>query len=64
MIVLEPRRLRMRHVQDTIYKTDPSEDQTTNDSRDRDEEEFLTEIGLEYGHLNTMGLLGSVGVDN
>ncbi len=64
MAVLEPRRLRIRHVQDTTFKTDPSQDQTTNDSRDRKEEEYLTELGLEYGHLETMGFLGGVGQDN
>lgn len=64
MAIIEPRRLRIRHVQDTIYKTDPSQDQTTNDSRDRKEEEYLTELGLEYGHLETMGFLGGVGQDN
>lgn len=64
MTLLEPRRLRIRHVQDTVFKTDPSQDQTTNDSRDAKEEEYLTELGLEYGHLETMGFLGGVGQDN
>lgn len=64
MFLLEPSRLRFRFVQDTMYKTDESESKVTNDSRDSDEEEFLTEAGLEYGHLATMGLFGGVGADN
>lgn len=60
--VVEPRRLNTRTIQDTIFKED-SERDATNSSRDGLEEEYLTETGLEYDHLETMGYLSGVGID-
>jgi hypothetical protein len=61
MLVLEPSRLRFRHIDDTFYKTDNSERENTNNSKDSTDEEFVTEAGLEWEHTPTMGYLTNVG---
>lgn len=64
MLIVEPRRLKTRVIDDTFFKSDNSERENTNNSRDATEEEFLTEIGLEYQHPETFGYLTGLGVDN
>lgn len=59
MYILEPSNLKMRYIDDTMF----IEDQNDNNGTDGTEEEFLTEMGLEYHHPLTFGLLHNVGVD-
>jgi hypothetical protein len=63
MVVMEPDRLRFRYVDDTFFKESSSERENTNDSKDATEEEFLTEGGLEYEHVETMGYFTNLGQD-
>jgi hypothetical protein len=64
--IIEPRRLKFRHIEggDTYFIEDPEDHKNRNNSRDGTEEEWLTEAGLEWHHLETMGYLEGVGVDN
>jgi len=61
-LILEPRRLTLRPIQDTMFKEDDITS-VRNGSKDALEEEFLTEVGLQYEHLETMGYLSGAGLD-
>lgn len=65
ILLLEPRNLRFRYVDDTTFKEDEGALTTTrNNSKDAVEEEFLTEAGLEYHHLQSAMVLYGVGSAN
>lgn len=63
MVILEPRRLRTRFVDDVFFKVDNSEERNTNNSRDATEEEYLGELGLEHHHEKTGAYLSGLGMD-
>jgi hypothetical protein len=66
LAIIEPRRLKYRHIEDsdTHFISDPEDQINRNNSRDGTEEEWLTESGLEHHQLKTMAYLEGVGVDN
>ena len=64
MIILEPKKLNFRFIDDTFFKSDDSEKKNTNNSKDSTDEEFLTEAGMEYHHPQAFGHLSGVGIDN
>lgn len=66
MMIIEPRKLVFRYIQDTIFKSDIDYDNmsATDLGIDGSEEEFLTEAGLEQHFPNHMGYLEDVGKDN
>lgn len=64
ILVVEPRNLRYRFVQDTIFKKDNNWREGGSTSVDGLSEEFLTECGLEYHFPETMLYLNGVGLDN
>lgn len=64
MFIFEPQKLVTRTIDDTFFKEDKSEERNTNNSKDATDEEFLTEIGLEYNHTPCFGFLSNLGKDN
>lgn len=64
LLVFEPSLLATRYVDDTFFVSDPEDQRNRNNSRDSTEEEYITEIGLEYHHLEAMGFLTGLGQDN
>lgn len=64
MLILEPRNLRTRYIDDTFFVSDPEDRRNRNHSKDGREEEFITEIGLEYHNLSTFGYLSGFGLNN
>lgn len=66
ILVVEPRKLRFRYIQDTIFKgaADFDNEVASDLGIDGAEEEFLTEAGLEVHFPKHMGMLEDVGKDN
>lgn len=66
ILFVEPRKLKFRYIQDTIFKTDIDYDNMTASDLGKDaaEEEFLTEAGLEMHFPQHMALLEDVGLNN
>jgi len=64
MLVFEPQNLRLRTIQETEFIEDPMDRRNRNHSKDGRDEEFLTEVGLEYHHTDTMGYLSGFNLDN
>lgn len=64
MVVFEPKDLKYRFVQDTMYKADDRLQKGGWTSRDGIKEEYLTECGLEYHHPDGWGYLYGFGTDN
>lgn len=64
ILIVEPRNLIYRYVQDTIFKKDTKWREGGSTSVDGLQEEFLTECGLEYHFPQTMLYLNGVGKDN
>lgn len=66
IMIIEPRKLRFRYVQDTIFKSDVEYDNMTATDLgvDGSEEEFLTEAGLEQHFPNHMGYIEDLGKNN
>jgi len=66
IMIIEPRKLVFRFIQDTTFKSDFDFDDNaaTDLGIDGSEEEFLTEAGLEMHFPNHMGLLEDVGKNN
>jgi hypothetical protein len=64
MLVLEPKDLRYRYVDDTTFYDDPAKKNTGWTRRDGTKEEFLTECGLELHHPQKFGYLNGFGSDN
>ena len=64
MAIFEPKDLKFRYIDDTMYKADERLTKGGWTSRDGIKEEYLTEAGLEYHHPDGWGWLTGVGVDN
>lgn len=64
MAIFEPKNLRTRVIDDTHFIDDPLDKRNRNHSKDGREEEFLTEIGLEYHDLPSAAYLSGFGKDN
>lgn len=64
MLILEPEQIKYRYVQDTMYKSDKAWRDGGFSSVDALAEEYLTECGLEYGHMDGSAFLNGVGLDN
>lgn len=63
MLIVEPRRLKYRFVDDTMFISDDLRKKRGGaNSVDAYQEEYLTECGLEYSHTRAMGYLTQVGV--
>lgn len=64
MVILEPKDLRFRYIDDTMYKKDDRLKRGGWTSRDGIKEEYLTEGGLEYHHPDGWGYLTGFGQTN
>jgi len=64
LAIFEPKMLGRKYIDDTMFIADPEDRVNRNRSMDGTEEEFITEDGLTYGHVETMGMLKGLGVDN
>jgi len=63
MVIFEPKNIKQRTIDDTMFISDPEDRRNRNHSKDATEEEFLTEIGFEYHYPDTMGYLSGFGVN-
>lgn len=64
MVLFEPKDIKFRYIQDTMYKSDDRLKKGGWTSRDGIKEEYLTEAGLEYHHPDGWGYLYGFGSDN
>lgn len=64
MIIFEPKDIKYRFIQDTMFKKDTTYKEGGYTSRDGIKEEFLTECGLEYHFPNGWGYLSGFNTDN
>lgn len=64
MLILEPRNLIYRYIQDTMFKPDDRWNKGGRPAYDAISEEYLTECSLEMHHPQTFGYLTGVGLDN
>ena len=64
MVVFDPADLKYRYVDDTEFFDDPAKKNTGWTRRDGTKEEFLTECGLEYHHLEKTAFLSGFNSDN
>jgi len=65
MVIMDPKNMRMRYIDDTMFIGDGMEKQNTGHNRlDGKKEEYLTEMGYEFHHPLTFGIMNNVGVDN
>ena len=64
MVIFEPASLKSRIITDTTFYTDPEKQNTGWTRRDGTDEEYLTEMGLEFHFPTGWGYLNGVGVDN
>lgn len=64
MVILEPKNVIYRYVDDTFFKPDKSEKMGGLAAFDGRKEGYLTEAGYEYHYPQAWGLLDGVGVDN
>jgi len=64
MIIFEPKDIKYKYIQDTMFKKDTTYKEGGYTSRDGIKEEFLTECGLEYHHPNGWGYLSGFNTDN
>lgn len=64
MVIFEPKDLKFRFIDDTMYKEDPNLKKGGWTSRDGIKEEFLTEGGLEFHHPDGCGYFTGVGQNN
>ena len=60
MVILEPRNMRMRYIDDTFFKKDTSEREGGHNAIDGRKEEFLTEMGFEFHHPLTFGIMNGL----
>ena len=60
-VILEPKRLKYRYIDDTFFKGDDRERKGGGTGADKLSEEFLTEAGLEFHHPNTCGIFYQLG---
>lgn len=63
MLILDTKNIKTRVLDDTFFKPDKAENESTGDGRDGKKEEFITEDGLELHHPDTFGILYNVGID-
>ena len=61
MVIFEPKDIRTRYIQDTMFKKDDRIKKGGWTSRDGIKEEYLTENGLEYHHPDGWGYLYGLG---
>jgi hypothetical protein len=64
MVIYEPANLKSRIITDTKFYSDGEQQNTGYTRKDGTNEEFLTEIGLEYHFPTGWGYLNGVGLDN
>lgn len=64
MIIFEPENLKTRNILDTTHLKDASEKKTNEVGFDGTTEEFMTEMGVEFHHPLSFGMLNGVGLDN
>ena len=64
MVVFEPKDIKYRFIQDTIFKKDDRLKKGSYTSIDGIKEEYLTECGLEYHHPDGWGYLTGFNTDN
>lgn len=64
MLVVEPKNFVERYIDDTMFKKDTSMNEGGFRAEDAQKEEFLTETGLEFHHMETMGIFRGVGSTN
>lgn len=64
MVVFEPKDIKFRYVQDTMFKADDQVKKGGWTSRDGIKEEYLTEGGMEYHHPDGWGYLYGFNTDN
>ena len=64
MVLFEPRNVKYRYIDDTMFYDDPEKKNTGYLRRDGTKEEFLTEAGLEMRHASTGGWLNGFNTDN
>lgn len=64
MLVLEPKNLKYRYIDDTFFKPDDSMNKGGGTGKDGIEEEFITEAGMEKWNPDSFLYLNGVGVDN
>ncbi len=61
MVIFEPKDIKYRYIQDTMYKNDDRLKKASFTSYDGIKEEYLTEMGLEYHHPDGWGYLYGFG---
>jgi len=64
LVIFEPKDLKFRFIDDTMYKDDTTMEKGGWTNRDGIKEEYLTEGGLEYHHPDGWGYLNGIGLDN
>lgn len=64
MVVLEPRKIKWRFIQDTKFLKDDAWEKGGSANSDSKLEAYLTEAGLEFEDVSGWGLLNGVGLDN
>lgn len=64
MVIFEPVSLKSRIITDTTFYADPDKQNTGWTRKDGTDEEYLTEMGLEFHFPTGWGYLNGVGVDN
>lgn len=64
MLILEPKNITPRILDDTMFIEDPQDRKNRNHSKDATEEEYLTEMGWEFHEPMSMGYLNGFGLDN
>jgi hypothetical protein len=64
MVILEPKDIKFRYIQDTMFKKDTAMKEGSWTNRDGIKEEYLTEAGLEYHHPIGWGYLSGFGSDS
>ena len=64
MVIFEPKDIKFRYIDDTMYKADDRLKKGGWTSRDGIKEEYLTEAGLEYHHPDGWGYLYGFGSTN
>jgi hypothetical protein len=63
-VILEPKDIKTRTIQDTMFKPDKSYKEGSWTTRDGIDEEYLTEVGLEYHNPIGWGYLNGFGTTN
>lgn len=64
IMLIKPTNLKQRIIDDTSFYAEGEKQNTGHNRIDGTKEEYLTELGLEYHHPETMGMLYGVGKDN